>query len=521
MSKKVSPAAIPAVALLTACIGLSGCGGENAPQPASTAAPAATPPMTTSTPDAPENRWIISMLGGGKIAHMRTALIKLDSNPANPEVAWREEVEYHMSVERFSQTAEPGIEYSGELNADGDLLSFDCVMRLGKIPTTVHGELHEGVLEITETSDVSKRSRELNCPPGTGGFLAVEFSLRQEPMQPGETRALVHYDAVTGGLAKELLAAQSVENCDILDENKQLLRIEQKTQLEGNLSVAQFLWSDAKGEVHKSRSLNNGTEQYLTTREKALAPGPTVDLAWATSVKLSQPLPHAHETFLVRYRVQLTSGDPAQVFPSTGGQIVLPIDEHTAELIVKAVRPIIGSGPVPTSGEPPGAADLQPNAWVQADDERIVRMAKSIAADQFDSWAVARALEKLVHDKMQSRNFNTAMASAAEVCQTLEGDCTEHAVLLAALLRAREIPARVAIGLVYTDTLGGFGFHMWNEAYVHGAWIPLDATLGRGGIGGAHIKLNTTNLAGAGGLTSLLPVAQVMGKLSLDVVHVE
>jgi len=53
---------------------------------------------------------------------------------------------------------------------------------------------------------------------------------------------------------------------------------------------------------------------------------------------------------------------------------------------------------------------------------------------------VACRLEKLVRDKMQAQDFSQAFATAAEVAETLQGDCTEHAVLLAALCRAREIP---------------------------------------------------------------------------------
>ena len=75
------------------------------------------------------------------------------------------------------------------------------------------------------------------------------------------------------------------------------------------------------------------------------------------------------------------------------------------------------------------------------------------------------------------------------MAESREGDCTEHAVLLAALARACGIPARVAIGLVYVDQAGGFGYHMWTEMYLSGHWIPLDATLGQGGIGAAHLKL--------------------------------
>ena len=53
---------------------------------------------------------------------------------------------------------------------------------------------------------------------------------------------------------------------------------------------------------------------------------------------------------------------------------------------------------------------------------------------------MACRLEKLVRDKMQAQDFSQAFATAAEVAETLQGDCTEHAVLLAALCRAREIP---------------------------------------------------------------------------------
>ena len=78
--------------------------------------------------------------------------------------------------------------------------------------------------------------------------------------------------------------------------------------------------------------------------------------------------------------------------------------------------------------------------------------------------------------------------------QNAKGDCTEHAVLLAALCRARGIPARVAIGLVYVSAAQGFGYHMWNEVWIDGGWIPLDATIARGGTGAAHLKLADSSL---------------------------
>ena len=75
--------------------------------------------------------------------------------------------------------------------------------------------------------------------------------------------------------------------------------------------------------------------------------------------------------------------------------------------------------------------------------------------------------------------------TASDVARSHSGDCKAHAVYLAALARARGIPARVAVGLVYSDRLAAFGYHMWTEVYIDGRWIPLDGTLGLGGIGAA------------------------------------
>jgi hypothetical protein len=94
-------------------------------------------------------------------------------------------------------------------------------------------------------------------------------------------------------------------------------------------------------------------------------------------------------------------------------------------------------------------------------------------------------------------------------------------VLLAGLARARGIPARVAIGLVYQASTQSFAYHMWNELWLTDRWVPMDATLGRGGIGAAHLKLADSNLAGAQAYSCFLPVAQVIGQLKIEILEVE
>ncbi len=158
---------------------------------------------------------------------------------------------------------------------------------------------------------------------------------------------------------------------------------------------------------------------------------------------------------------------------------------------------------------------------LQSDDSTIVAMAREARGKAEDPLAVARALEAYVHRTVSSKNFSQAFATALEVANSREGDCTEHAVLLAALARACQMPSRVVVGLVYVPSKQGFGYHMWTEVFVGKHWLPLDATLGQGGIGASHLELGDSNLKDAAALTSLISVVQVLGKLKIEVLEVE
>ncbi len=68
-----------------------------------------------------------------------------------------------------------------------------------------------------------------------------------------------------------------------------------------------------------------------------------------------------------------------------------------------------------------------------------------------------------------------------------------------------EIPSRVAVGLVYVTEPPSFGGHMWTEVFVNGKWIPLDATLGKGGIAADHIKFADTNFSDEGDFQARSP----------------
>jgi transglutaminase-like putative cysteine protease len=116
---------------------------------------------------------------------------------------------------------------------------------------------------------------------------------------------------------------------------------------------------------------------------------------------------------------------------------------------------------------------LRPDRYIQCDDPEIIAVADSVFRTvRSNGLALGRALARFVDGYISNKSYGEGFGTAVDVLRSHTGDCTEHAVLLAALLRAAKIPARVVVGLAYAD--GALVGHMWTEAYVNG-WETLDA----------------------------------------------
>ena len=87
--------------------------------------------------------------------------------------------------------------------------------------------------------------------------------------------------------------------------------------------------------------------------------------------------------------------------------------------------------------------------------------------------------------------------------------------------QVQRLPSRTAVGLIYVREPGRspyFGFHMWVEVWVRGRWVALDAILGQGGVAATHLKMADHSWGKTQTLAPLLPIAQSLGKLQIDVV---
>ncbi len=127
---------------------------------------------------------------------------------------------------------------------------------------------------------------------------------------------------------------------------------------------------------------------------------------------------------------------------------------------------------------PMSLAPYPPAAPGAASDAELERLAAEIIAESNDpgteraeAFALVRATAALLADDLgaPAGNAHTALMSG-------RGDCTAHAVLFAALARARGIPVRLVTGFrVDGDRLVR---HRWAIVAVDGSWIAVDPTYG-------------------------------------------
>ena len=107
-----------------------------------------------------------------------------------------------------------------------------------------------------------------------------------------------------------------------------------------------------------------------------------------------------------------------------------------------------------------------------ADCEAITARARHLTAGIDRKAEMARALFDYVSDVVRTDpSINGPPVSAAECLKSESGDCAGKARLLAALLRNRDIPARLVIGLTLTKGYEQRA-HYWVEAWLDG-WVPM------------------------------------------------
>ena len=363
-------------------------------------------------------------------------------------------------------------------------------------------------------------------------------------MQPGQRRALKMLMPDLDGvqLVETTLTAKDVEPTELLSGPHELLRIETVTHLADGQEIAGTLWCDRTGDVLKSYSAAMAMETYRATKAAALEKGrrggtrsPTEHDDQGRRSRCLTPIGRSRcataSIWTGAIRPPRLSPGPRR--PSSRSTPTRPRSRSTP-----SGRAETGTGPRSKRGQSPfpraipaatrtprpirpATTTCGPNNLIQSDDPLIIADAKKVAGDEKDPWRVAVALERFVSREMTNQGYRQAFATASEAARNHEGDCKEHAVLLAALCRAAASPP--ASPSVWSTSRGGrrscttCGPRSTSKG--GGCrWTPRWAN---GGIGAAHLKLGQSNLKTASALSALLPIMRVAGRLKIEIVDAQ
>jgi len=202
------------------------------------------------------------------------------------------------------------------------------------------------------------------------------------------------------------------------------------------------------------------------------------EIVYSVAAKLDKRIPEMAWPGASRlgFRVSHVKGMNV-TFPSCGFQRAYPVgdDGKIVDLIVD-----INEEPVAATPEESNDAEyLDPCSMVDNGDPEIIKLKSRILADATtDEMERAQLLRAGVRRHIRHSTLAAGFATASETVRERKGDCTEHAMLLTALLKADGIPARVCTGLLYSLTGGAsMVWHMWSQALIRGRWRDLDATL--------------------------------------------
>jgi hypothetical protein len=120
-------------------------------------------------------------------------------------------------------------------------------------------------------------------------------------------------------------------------------------------------------------------------------------------------------------------------------------------------------------------------------DPRIQRAAKEATAGAVSDDDKVRRLTAFVFAHVGKKGLDRGYAPAIATLESRAGDCTEHSVLLSALLKATGLPTRLVDGVIVDGDHAGY--HEWVEVDLGRGFVPVDPTFNAWPAGPERLKL--------------------------------
>ena len=406
----------------------------------------------------------------------------------------------YMLLNLMGQVEELRTLTSARLSEDMAVVSFNFLMSAGPVRYQLSGQLNGLEFELVSTTGgnvTHSKIRLEEVPRLAAGLMPY---LTRHGLEVGRKFKVPIFDPSTLSAKAVVVAVEDKEKLLVDGETIEAFRIRMDY-----MDTQSYTWVDSEGRTIKEEGLL-GLSMVRTTEEKAkegiVGRADLADLVAATSAPTTGSIADPRQTRYLKARLR---GIDLSGFELDGGRQRLEGD--IVEVFREKVDVTEESVPDKTSEE--FASYLTPDSFIQSRHPKIIHQARTLAGGIKSPLEIVERITNWVFESLVKRP-TMSVPSAVDVLETKVGDCNEHAVLSAALLRAAGVPTRVAVGVLYYS--GRFYYHAWIEVY-WGQWMAVDPLLGQIPADATHIRFLT------GGLDRQTEMIRVIGRLEVDIIE--
>lgn len=480
---------------------------------------AQTTPKAGTEPSQAKERWYIVEMFGQRAGWMSETLTTTDKETTSESASKMELARgaLKVAIEMRSTFVE---------TLDNKPVSMKAFQKLAANPMEhQYTFAADGITHVSSQSG-QKSTRTVPLPEGTWLTPAAAKAFFAQRLKSGADEIVFRtMDAQTGATPINIkYTGFKPTTLKIGDRTLDVRRFEVENSAAPGIKSIEFV--DEEGVMVRTETSMGGLNivMQISTKEEALGEVQAPEIMVSTFIKPDRPIKNARSSTHAVYLVSVAEGDLS--IPSTGHQSVEVVDDNHVRVTVS--REAIHAAP---ADDIDNREFLDASAMIDSDDAEVKKLVQRAIARSTDDSPAARgeAIRRFVHSYINRKNLGVGFASASEVARKRSGDCSEHGVLTAALLRGAGIPSRVVAGVIYADAFAGsediFGYHMWAQGLmtVDGAprWVDLDATLDESTpFDATHIALGVTALPEGELATSLSAMATTLGRLKIAVEEV-
>ena len=408
-------------------------------------------------------------------------------------------------------------------SSTGQLVDFESVVRFGPVASKASGIVDQGSLRVKTTRANKTTSRSVPWETGYRGLVALEQSLKQEPMrEKGERRQFKMLLPGQFVLATARMRCNGFASVPLLDGTQAaLVEINCEIEIdEGRVSYS-TIWTDENGAIVRSYSPGIRMVAYRTDESTALQV-PRDDevplVVTATGIDGEGP----SDIGEVNYRIASNSRREASLeFAPVLGQPMRVSNDGSVDVwrSREIDQPLPQGFVVPTLA--PDLGDQDPNSIIDSNHPFLKRLLDAFSLDDLPAEETAIELARVASEIVKDSSEYKGIMAASDAAEQGSGDHVARAILLAALLRSHDIPSRVVFGVIETPGRAPdsrMEFHAWTLAYTDGGWMELDASE-KGRASPNRIAFASTNFANGDGNAALASLMSLIRRIKIESTH--